>query len=170
MGLQTKNKDAPLVAPRRAATHAQALAPPVLKARLEAQETRIRELKKRCEDVLPAEDEAALLLDGYYPALDREQALDHWLLRFVDGVRDGIDLADAESTLRDSLAWRRGVGRIVLEKAQEAVDQASNATADASASTTARQKGRWRNAPVQKNLPHKFAVGEFLTDEQLTYV
>ena len=116
-----------------------ALAPPVLKARLEAQETRIRELKKRCEDVLPAEDEAALLLDGYYPALDLDQSLDHWLLRFVDGVRDGIDLADAESTLRDSLAWRRGVGRIVLEKAQEAVNKASNATADASASTTARQ-------------------------------
>ena len=86
-----------------------ALAPPVLKARLEAQETRIRELRKRCEDVLPAEDEAALLLDGYYPALNRDEALDHWLLRFVDGVRDGIDLADAESTLRDSLAWRRGV-------------------------------------------------------------
>ena len=93
---------------------ARALAPPVLKARLEAQETRIRELKKRCEDVLPNEDEAALLLDGYYPALDRDQALDHWLLRFVDGVRDGIDLADAESTLRDSLAWRRGVGRPVV--------------------------------------------------------
>ena len=92
----------------------QALAPPVLKARLEAQETRIRELKKRCEDVLPNEDEAALLLDGYYPALDLDQSLDHWLLRFVDGVRDGIDLADAESTLRDSLAWRRGVGRPVV--------------------------------------------------------
>ena len=41
------------------------LQPPVLKARLEAQETRIRELRKRCEDVLPSEDEAALLLDGY---------------------------------------------------------------------------------------------------------
>ena len=92
---------------------ARALAPPVLKARLEAQETRIRELKKRCEDVLPNEDEAALLLDGYYPALDLDQSLDHWLLRFVDGVRDGIDLADAERTLRDSLAWRRGVGRDV---------------------------------------------------------
>ena len=146
------------------------LQPPVLKARLEAQETRIRELRKRCEDVLPAEDEAALLLDGYYPALDRDEALDHFLLRFVDGVRDGIDLADAESTLRDSLEWRRGVGRIVLEKAQEAVNEASNVTSDASASTTARQKGRWKNAPVQRNLPHKFAVGEFLTDEQLTYV
>ena len=118
------------------------LQPPVLKARLEAQETRIRELRKRCEDVLPSEAEAALLLDGYYPALDRDAALDHWLLRFVDGVRDGIDLADAESTLRDSLAWRRGVGRPVLEKAQEAVDEASNVTSDASASTTARQKGR----------------------------
>ena len=133
---------------------ARALAPPVLKARLEAQETRIRELRKRCEDILPNEDEAALLLDGYYPALDLDQSLDHWLLRFVDGVRDGIDLADAESTLRDSLAWRRGVGRIVLEKAQEAVNEASNATADASASTTARQKGRWRNAPVQLSLIH----------------
>ena len=68
---------------------AHSLQPPVLKTRLEAQETRIRELRKRCEDVLPNEDEAALLLDGYYPALDRDAALDHFLLRFVDGVREG---------------------------------------------------------------------------------
>ena len=73
------------------------LQPPVLKARLEAQETRIRELRKRCEDVLPSEDEAALLLDGYYPALDRDEALDHFLLRFVDGVR-------AEDELRPNYA------------------------------------------------------------------
>lgn len=146
------------------------LAPPLLKARLAAQDARIRELKTRCADVLPAEEEAALLLDGYYPALERDAALDHWLLRFVEGVRDGIDLADAESTLRESLAWRRGVGRPVLEKAQEAVDLASNGTADATAPTTARLTGRWANAPVQQLSPHVFAIGEFLTDEQLTYV
>ena len=165
----SSNDHAPL-ARRRAATRALPYTARPESAARGPRNAHTRAEKKRCEDVLPNEDEAALLLDGYYPALDRDEALDHWLLRFVDGVRDGIDLADAESTLRDSLAWRRGVGRIVLEKAQEAVNEASNATADASASTTARQKGRWRNAPVQKNLPHKFAVGEFLTDEQLTYV
>mmetsp|Transcript_7944 Transcript_7944/g.23677 ORF Transcript_7944/g.23677 Transcript_7944/m.23677 type:complete len:368 (+) Transcript_7944:165-1268(+) len=158
----------PRIACLAVAAHALA---PLLSKELATHEVNIRNLRRNCADVLPRTlAEAEPLLDGYADAYgDLEQGLDAFCLRFVADVRDGIDLADAETKLRESMEWRRGAGAALLETAREAVQRATTCD-DGDSKTTAARAKRWKNSEISERAPAATVMSEYMTEEQLCYL
>jgi hypothetical protein len=73
------------------------------------------------------------------------------LLRFA--LQFPLD-ADAESALRDTLKWRQGAGRSIVESAAKAV-------ADATAG------GGWDNEPVRLAAPNADAINRYITTKNI---
>lgn len=76
---------------------------------------------------------------------------DLWLLRFA--LANADDAAAAEQQIRETLAWRSGEGKAV-------VDAAAAAVAAATAG------GGWDNEPVLSGAPHADVVTKYITPKQ----
>lgn len=64
------------------------------------------------------------------------------------------DAADAKAALQETVAWRAGAGRSIVESAAEAV---AKATAG----------GGWDNEPVRAAAPHAAAINPFITPKNI---
>ena len=64
------------------------------------------------------------------------------------------DNAEAASALRETVAWRRGAGRSIVDKAAEAV-------------TKATAGGGWDNEAVALAAPHATTINQFITSKSI---
>ncbi|KAJ1430456.1 hypothetical protein B484DRAFT_395900 [Ochromonadaceae sp. CCMP2298] len=62
--------------------------------------------------------------------------------------------ADAESALRETLKWRRGAGRTIVESAAKAVAEATAG-------------GGWDNEPVRAAAPYAAAINQYITTKNI---
>jgi hypothetical protein len=108
--------------------------------------------------VAPATTKTELqsLLDANKPLVDKlaaiapdMSALSH--LRFALAFPDA---SEAEAALKETIEWRAGAGRAIVESAAEAV---AKATAG----------GAWDNEPVRAAAPHAAVINPFITDKNI---
>jgi hypothetical protein len=62
--------------------------------------------------------------------------------------------AEAEAALRETVAWRNGAGKAIVESAAEAVVKAT-------------ANGGWDNEPVRQAAPHAAAISPFITPKNI---